>query len=588
MNKRFGFLRFLLVVATLVIITRLFFIQIIEHDEWASRAEAQHNLENTLLAKRGSIYMMDGDEPTVAVMNETVYTVIIDPMMADRKKVEETIDREAKDFEMAKWDDVFGNKNLRYYVVAKNVPRSVAKKIEEAELAGVWMQQGTKRVYPEGELASGLLGFVNSDGEGQYGVEGMFNDELSGKNGLLKAVKDINGIALSIGDQNVLIPAEDGENVVLTVDKNVQFFVEKTLAEKLQAVNYDKARASAVVMDPNNGKILAVANLPNYDPANYSKVNDAADYKNFAFEDAYEPASVCKTFTFATGIDTGAITPDTTFVNYGYTVVDDRTIENASRWAVLGTLTMSDALKYSLNTGSTQALRHIGGDPDNINKNGMDILYKYYHDNFGLGQATGVELLEAEGYVPDPDSGYAMELTYANMTFGQGMNISLLQLAAAFSSVVNGGKYYTPRIIAGKMLDDVLVNDNEEGGIEPVRQAISEQSSATMREMLYGTRYYKRGVNGVDKDGYYIGGKTGTGQVVVQKEDGTWAYSDPLGETAATYVGFGGTEGELPEYVIAVRIWGADYHFDGGDDAMPMFDKISNFMIDYLKIKPRE
>ncbi len=584
MDKRFRFLRILLVVATLVIGARLFFVQIIDHDEWAKKAEMQHSLQNTLLAKRGNIYMMDGDEPVEAVMNETVYTIIIDPMIADKERVEKIVSENAGDYVVAEWKDVFADKNLRYYIVAKNVPRNNAKKIEEAELVGVWLQQGTKRVYPEGEMASGLLGFVNSDGEGQYGVEGALNEELSGKNGLLRAVKDINGIALSIGDENVLIPAKDGENVVLSIDKNIQFFAEKTLMEKLDDVDDDRVRASAVVMNPRNGKILAVANVPNYDPANYSEVEDASDYKNFAFEEAYEPASVCKTFTFAAAIDTGAMTPDTTFTNNGYTIVNDTKIKNVYTGAI-GTATMQTALNYSLNTGSTQALRLIGGDPNNINEKGMEILYKYYHDNFGFGQLTNVELLETEGYVPTIDSGYAMDLTYANMTFGQGVNISMVQLASAFSSVVNGGNYYKPTVIAGKIEDGVFVKNDE--NVEPVRTTISEETSETMREMLYGTRYNRRS-SGVDKSGYYVGGKTGTGQVIIERSDGTWGYSEATGETIASYVGFGGVEEELPEYVIMVKIWGEGRHFEGEKDALPLFDTLSNFMLDYLKIKPKD
>ncbi len=584
MNKRFKFLKALLVVLTMVIGTRLFFVQIMEHDEWAKKAEMQHSLQNTLLAKRGNIYMMDGDEPAAAVMNETVYTVIVDPMIANKKEVQKVIDKYAGEFVVVDWKEVFADKKARYFEVAKNVPRNNAKQIEAEGLVGIWMQQGTKRVYPEGEMASGVLGFVNSDGEGQYGVEGAFNNELTGKNGLLKAVKDINGVALSIGDDNVLIPAKDGDDIVLSLDKNIQFFVEKTLAEKLASVNYDKARASAIVMDPNNGKILAVANMPNYDPANYYMVDDASAYKNYVFEEAYEPASVCKTFTFATAIDTGVMTPDTAYVNNGYTVVDGVTIKNAYQ-GMFGTISMQTALNYSLNTGSTQALRLIGGDAENINGNGMATLYKYYHDVFGFGQVTGVELSESEGYVPEIDSGYAMELTYANMTFGQGVDISMVQLASAFSSVVNGGKYYKPTILAGKMENGVFVKENE--AVEPVRNTVSDATSTTMRSMLYETRYSRR-LYGIDRAGYYVGGKTGTAQVIIQKEDGSWGYSEATGETIASYVGFGGTEGELPEYVIMVKIWGDGYHFEGERDAMPMFDTLSNFMIDYLKIKPKE
>jgi cell division protein FtsI/penicillin-binding protein 2 len=252
---------------------------------------------------------------------------------------------------------------------------------------------------------------------------------------------------------------------------------------------------------------------------------------------------------------------------------------------MFGTITMQTALNYSLNTGSTQALRLIGGDPNSINRNGMDILYKYYHDVFGFGQLTGVELLETEGQISTPDSGYAMDLTYANMTFGQGVSISMVQLASAFSSIVNGGKYYTPSVLAGKIEKDVFVKDEN---AKFVRNTVSETTSEVMRGMLYGTRYNRR-LYGIDRPGYYVGGKTGTGQVIIQRSDGTWGYSEAAtGETIANYVGFGGAEGELPEYVIVVKIWGEGHHFEGERDALPMFDTISNYMIDYLKIKPKE
>ena len=214
---------------------RLFQIQIIQKNDWVAKAEAQHTLENTIKAKRGQIYMMDGSEPVAVVMNEQVYTVIVDPMTAKEEEIKETIFTEdLKDNLTTEIDKVFEDKTRRYFIVAKNVSRKNAKKIQESNPTGVWLQERTKRVYPEKEMASRLLGFVNEDGEGQYGVEGSLNEALSGKDGMLKTVADVNNVALSIGDDNIKIPAENGKNIVLTVDSGVQRGVEEILA---QAVN---------------------------------------------------------------------------------------------------------------------------------------------------------------------------------------------------------------------------------------------------------------------------------------------------------------------------------------------------------------
>ena len=164
------------------------------------------------------------------------------------------------------------------------------------------------------------------------------------------------------------------------------------------------------------------------------------------------------------------------------------------------------------------------------------------------------------------------------MTFGQGMQITMMQLAAAFSSVVNGGDFYRPTIVAGEVTKngEFLYGDFPEA----VRQTVSKDTSETMRGMLYGTRSYKR-TNGTDKPGYYIGGKTGTSQGI---KDGAYTFD----ETVGNYIGFGGAEGELPEYVIMVKIWGKGKKMEGEKDAMPIFDKMNQYMIDYLQIAPGE
>ncbi len=559
-----------------VIVVRLFFIQIIQHDEWSNKAAEQQTLRNVLKAERGEIYMMDGDRPSPVVLNATVYTVIVDPMLADKEEVSANLTGLLGDKRTAEWEDVFANKSRRYYIVGKNVERSAAEKIAEAEIGGVWLQANTKRVYPEGDLASTVLGFVNADGIGQYGVEGSLNKTLSGTDGLLKTVKDINNVALSIGDHNEKIPAVDGEDVVLTIDKTIQSNVERIVEEQTKAVGF--ANISALVMNPNDGKIIAMANYPGYDPADYGNVKSAADYINHIVEDPYEPASVCKTFAFATGVEYGVMTPETTYYNTGSTTVDDWPINNAEQGPeVYGTQTMQTAFNYSLNTGTVQMLRWLGGSETDITELGRTRLYEYYHDKFGLGEATGIELIESVGTVQPPNANiWGLNSTYANMTFGQNMQVTMLQTAAAMASVVNGGKFYTPTIVAGKMVNGEFV---EEEAKAAVRDTVSEATSETMRTMLHGTRKAWR-ANGTDAPGYYVGGKTGTAQII---KDG--AYS--LSETSATYIGAGGTEGELPEYLIMVRVWEDGKKASGQTVALPVFNALKNYVQDALKVRPR-
>ena len=547
MKNREKALKILLAVAVVVVLLQLFLIQIVQHNSWVKKAEDEHIVQSTIKARRGEIYLMDGEEPTIAVMNETVWTLVIDPMLADAEATEKYLAPLIKDTKVAEFKDVFADKTRRYYVLARRIKRDDAAKIrdkvKEEVLAGVYLKEGNARVYPEGQLASSLLGFVNIEGEGQYGVEGALDKELAGENGVLKTITDVNNIALSIGDENVRVPAKDGKNVVLSIDRNVQYKMEQFLKEQMDSSHAE--HAAGLVMNPRNGEIWALANLPSYDAANYNKVEDATVFINEPLETAYEPGSMCKTFSFSAAIDQGKMTPSSTYNNNGYLMVDDWKIENAYK-GQLGTITMQTGLDYSLNTSSMTALMWLGGDPNQITQAGKNKLYEYYHDKFGFGEYTGIELFEAPGVITEPDAADAYNSRYANMTFGQGMQITMMQLAAAFSSVINGGDFYRPTIVAGEVTKDGEFKYGEFP--EVIRQTVSVETSETMRQMLYGTRSYKR-ANGTDPEGYYIGGKTGTSQGI---KDGAYTFD----ETVGNYIGFGGAEGELPEYVIMVKIWG--------------------------------
>ena len=578
MRKRTDLIRVLLALCFILIVARMYDLQIISHQKYVDLAMSQQTMQNTIFAKRGEIYMMDGDNTTPVVMNEKVYTISVDPFLLrseggqELKEDEAKIDQLVQGYAVNTWDKVFANEASRYAVIAKNVPYERAKQIKEAKITGVYAQGSTKRVYPEGDLAAQVLGFVNADGKGQYGIEGSLNKELTGVNGILKTVKDVNNIPLTIGKNNVRVPAQDGKNVVLSIDRNIQKKTEdaiKATIEKFHVTN-----ASAVVMNPRNGQILAMAGTPTYNPAEYAKVTDARAFQTDVTMSAFNPASVCKTFALAAAVDSGVMTPETTYNNTDLVTIDGWPIQNAIKGHT-GNISMQEVLTYSLNTGSIQALRLLGGSETEITYQGKEKLYDYYYNRFGLGKYTGIELAESKGTVIPPTNIDGTNARYANMTFGQSLDLTMIQVATAFSAVVNGGDYYTPTLVAGEIKNGEFVRNVLK---ERDHQAIESSTSETMRKMLHTARLVFPNVKYYD-EGVYVGGKTGTAQVV---KNGKYTFD----ETIATYIGYGArSETDYPEYVIMTKVWEDNRRLDGGMNAKPIFDEISQFMVNYLKMR---
>jgi len=578
MRKRTDLIRVLLALCFILIVARMYDLQIISHQKYVDLAMSQQTMQNTIFAKRGEIYMMDGDNTTPVVMNEKVYTISVDPFLLrseggqELKEDEAKIDQLVQGYAVNTWDKVFANEASRYAVIAKNVPYERAKQIKEAKITGVYAQGSTKRVYPEGDLAAQVLGFVNADGKGQYGIEGSLNKELTGVNGILKTVKDVNNIPLTIGKNNVRVPAQDGKNVVLSIDRNIQKKTEdaiKATIEKFHVTN-----ASAVVMNPRNGQILAMAGTPTYNPAEYAKVTDARAFQTDVTMSAFNPASVCKTFALAAAVDSGVMTPETTYNNTDLVTIDGWPIQNAIKGHT-GNISMQEVLTYSLNTGSIQALRLLGGSETEITYQGKEKLYDYYYNRFGLGKYTGIELAESKGTVIPPTDIDGTNARYANMTFGQSLDLTMIQVATAFSAVVNGGDYYTPTLVAGEIKNGEFVRNVLK---ERDHQAIESSTSETMRKMLHIARLVFPNVKYYD-EGVYVGGKTGTAQVV---KNGKYTFD----ETIATYIGYGArSETDYPEYVIMTKVWEDNRRLDGGMNAKPIFDEISQFMVNYLKMR---
>ena len=588
---RYFWLKLMIAGMAIVFVTTLFFIQIVEHDEHVRDANAMRVKQYELLAKRGEVYFSDGqNNVSPAIMNERTWTIFVDPNfiiknagtagVLSKEKVQEKLTELLGDSMITTWDKVWADEKNMYVEIAKHVDYDTASKIKSAGLRGVGRKETSRRVYPNGTLGAQLLGFTNAEGVGS-GVEGALNERLSGKNGMLKTVTDVNEIPLSVGDENIEIAAQDGESIVLTIDENIQREAEKVLKKTVENHKGGISAASALIMEPTTGRVWAMANYPTYNPGEYWKEKDANVYVNRVTETPYEPASVCKPFTYAVAINEGKLNPDETYMNTGSTKVGDRVMNNAYGTATRnGVITFRKALDYSLNTGSIEALRKIGGGGENITKAARETLYSYLHDKFGLGQKTGFELYEATGKIisPNDPSGEGNAVRYANMTFGQGMNLTMLQVAAGFSSLINGGNYYTPTVIAGKYVDKQIVSAEQK---PVVRKTISAGTSVEMRKMLQEVRSENGGEN--DLKGYRVGVKTGTAETINPKTGQYWS-----GKTNVGALGFGGANADdaLPSYVIMIRLDGETLLW-GSLDAIPVFTELSNYMLQYLRIEPK-
>jgi len=562
-----------------IFVVRLFWLQVIQHSYYDNEAMKEHTTKFTLPAQRGEIYAKDGsDKITPLVLNEASYLVYADPRyVTDVNKTADALRRIAGGNVVDNFENGLGNKSLQYTVLARQISQQQADLLEKEQLPGIGMQEQDKRVYPEGSLAAQVLGYVNNDGKGQYGIEQAMNGDLSGKAGLLKAVTDVRGIPLSVGGNNVQEPAQDGKNVVLSIDRNVQSYVEQALKDGLDKVH--AKHGSVIVMNPTNGKVMAMANLPTFDPAEYYKQSDYGAFQNSVVTDPYEAGSVVKTFTMAAGLNEGVVTPTSTFNNTGSLTIDGATVRNVLQ-NVNGTRNMMEVFEYSLNTGAVHVLQQLGGG--NLNAQGRQKLFGYFTDHYMFGKKTGIEQAgEAAGEIIAPDQGEGNDIRYANMTFGQGMDNTMIQLASAFSSMINGGTYYKPTVVDGYVNSDGSESTKASQVVKTniIRPEISKELNDMMQEAR------KLSIPHQDKEGYYVAGKTGTAQVIDPK---TGAYTDK--NAIGSYLGFGGNSNTTPRYVIMVRVTDAqvsDAATAGGVAAAPIFANISNWLLDYLHVSPK-
>jgi cell division protein FtsI (penicillin-binding protein 3) len=448
--------------------------------------------------------------------------------------------------------EALSDRSSGFAYLARKVDATTASKVEELDIAGISTVPTSRRFYPQGELASQVIGAVGTENQGLTGLEHSENEVLGGANGEQDVIHDALGRPLRM---EILTPPSVGEDIQTTIDAAIQGKTEEALSET--AEHFEAKGAAAIVMNPNTGEILAMANWPTFDPNDLSEVS-SEELENRATGFTYEPGSTFKAFTVAAALDDRVVTPATSFYLPSELQIYDRTIGEAHARPPIDA-TVSEILAMSSNVGAVKI-----GLADGAQR------FSQWIHRFGFGRPTGLDFPgEERGIVPELDD-YSGS-TMGNLPIGQGLAVTPIQMAAGYSAIADGGLLRRPSLI--KSIGGQPV-DHDAGA----RRVLSARTAAQLRGMLEGVLEPGGTASSVSIPGYVLAGKTGTAQKV---ENGT--YSDT--RYVASFVGF--APAERPKLLVAVVVDEPLYVHTGGAVAAPVFGQIAEFALPYLGIRPR-
>jgi cell division protein FtsI (penicillin-binding protein 3) len=538
-----------------VVAARSFYLQIIKKDEWTKLADRQQQKIVPLTPDRGTIYDCTGSAMAASIE--------MDSCFAEPDRISDIKDTATELSPVLNIPPDVLEKKLKssknFVWLRRLITPDMVARIKALDLEGLGFVKETKRYYPNSEIAAHVIGFTGLDPQGLDGIELKYNSTMLGNTGYMVMERDALGRYISLKG-TVVKKSSRGANVVLTLDKNIQYIAEKELAK---AVVDNRANAGmAVVMEPQTGKILALANYPTFNPNSFSRY-PSQNLRDRVVADSFEPGSTMKIFLIASALEAKAISAgDRFFCENGSYAIGGRTIHDTHKY---GTLSVSDILKYSSNIGAAK----IGG------RLGSRRLYSNLK-NFGFGSRTGIELPgETEGILKNESRWYGVDL--ATISFGQGISVTAIQLAAAVSAIANGGYLMKPYII------DRLTDDNgnvlQQFSPQIRSRVVSEQTARTVTRMMEGVT--DEGGTGVkaDVEGYDVAGKTGTAQKV---DPLTRAYS--ASKRIGSFIGF--IPADHPRLTILVVIDEPKTSSYGGIVAAPAFSEIALQSLCYLKVSP--
>jgi cell division protein FtsI/penicillin-binding protein 2 len=529
-----------------VICARAVWLQGVRGAQLSSEAAYQQTEDVTVPGLRGSLLDRYGNPLAVsedaATIYATPYQVKNPPREAD--KLAKLLDlRPAEVLESLTAESGFS-------YVAHKVDLPTAARIEHLELPGIGQLPDSRRAYPQGDIAAQVIGAVGSENEGLTGLEAGEDSVLAGSDGERRIVKDALGEPIRL---DTVKAASDGENIQLTLDPAIQKKTEAVLGEV--AETYAPKGATAIVMDPRNSQLLAMANWPPVDPSDLESA-DPEDLLNRATGFTYEPGSTFKAFTVSAALEEGLVTPETAFTLPPQLHVADRVIEDAEPRPTV-TLTVAEILAHSSNVGAATIGLSIGSTK-----------FSRWIDRFGFGRPTGVRYPgEERGIVPalDEYSGSTM----GNLPIGQGLAVTPMQMAAGYAAIADGGILRRPQLI--EKVDGRPVHDPKG------RRVIKPWVASEVRSMLEGVLAPGGTASEVSVPGYSLAGKTGTAQVA---EDG--GYSET--KFVASFIGF--APAQDPQLLVAVIVDQPQGDIYGGSVAAPAFGRIAEFALPYLGVPP--
>lgn len=550
----------LLCIGAAIIVGRLFYLQIISHKLYQSWALGQQTGFSEVRGSRGGIFFQNSKE------NDGSFGVgQIKGLAINKDKwLISTIPANIKDKNtfataLAKYVGISEEsivskleKSDSYIIIKKDLSDEQVLALKDANIQGLQLEDISGRYYPESTMASQLVGFLGGQNDGQYGIEGYYDDILKGKKGIQEDKKGL-GIINSEGPANL-----NGSDLYLTIDYNIQFQAEQLLADEKKKNDIDSGQI--IVLKPDTGRVLALANFPSFNLNNYSKEKDLGVFQNSAIQKLFEPGSVFKPFAMAIALQEGKITPDDTFFDTGSVTIGPDTIRNFDKKSY-GQQTMSGILEKSINTGAVFVSQKIPHP-----------MFIDYLGKLGFDYKTGIDL-QGEAYSTNELLKNGSPFGFATASFGQGIQMTPLQLTRAFSIFANGGKLPKPYVV------EKITHGQDEQKIKPatLSSVISAQTATQVTTML--TNVVERGFgSGARIPGYYLAGKTGTAQVPFENKKGY--YPD---KTIQSFIGFGPSL--KPQFLILVKL--DNPKVPGSSlSAAPIFKKLAQYIINYWQIPP--
>ena len=536
----------------LIIIVKLISFQI------SSNSNRSNYFRTTKIAsKRGRIF--DRNKQPLAV-NQTLYRLAIEPPKIKDKtdfinKIAPLLQIESASLE-AKIDST-----KQWQLIKTALPKETMLKVAQLKQPGIIFEEESYRYYPEASLAAHLIGFVGKNSEndpvGYFGVEGYFEKDLSGLPGLLRSERDLSNNPIFAGTQEML-EAEDGRDLILTIDKAVQMIIKNRLKKAIKT--YQAKEGCVIVVDPLNLEVLGLSCLPDFDAEQYYKF-DETFYKNSALTNLYEPGSIFKPLIVAAAVEEKAIKPNDIYNETGPLQFGEYRIQTWNN-KYEGKISITRILEKSSNVGMVYIGKKLG------NKK----IYQYLND-YGFGKKTDIDLQgEFVNQIKPFNNWYPID--FATVTFGQGIAVTPLQMVKAFASLINGGQLLQPHVV--KQINDNSTIRNIQKKL--VKRILSTQTSEVIKKMLQST--VENGeISWAKPKGYLIGGKTGTAQVAIK---GHYDSS----KTIASFIGFAPVSN--PKFLTLVILKEPKTSQWGSETAAPLFFEIAKDLIVYYNIAPEQ